>query len=206
MSLFLAGSIRAQDDHMDSYQRHWNNSELYQPYRFRIGGSVGFGGLHCWGKPSADLHYRLTTLHVSPGLNFMSVGFTQQMAFWKSQRRDDRIMTLSFYYHDDWLISGIQKTTNKQDIDMYQLLLGCRVNLNYRATIYMQFAGGVMRHITTTKLEDGMLNKQVKYWPMGEIRIGGEIVRHKEHFQHNKSPIWKNRKHDRVKGVRLKFK
>lgn len=187
------------------------SGQWMEPNRLKIGASLGFGGVHAWGKPSFDLHYAQSTLRLAPGLNFFSIGFTQKIGFYAPKRRKDRTILLSAYYHNDWLLAPKKSPDHKKDQQIYMLMPGIHVNLNHRGTIFFQVSGGVMyMHEVIKDREDTSIKSTRDFFsPMGEVRLGTIFLRRKYYVQQfpRGKKKHKNKKvpADRVKKKKLKF-
>lgn len=178
------------------------HSQWYEPKRIKFGMSGGFGGLHEWGKPSFDIHWHKTTLRLAPGVFYLSAGVTQQIGYFFPKRRKDRIIIISAYYHNDYfLIDLLRKGEIKKDQNIFMVMPGLRINLNYRGTVFFETSAGIMynweRNFPPEK--DAMFVKH-HVWPMGEIRFGGIFLSRKEH--HQKFP--RKKKVNRIKRKKLK--
>lgn len=180
-------------------------AQWLEPHRIRPGISAGFGGLHNWGMPSFDLTRHTTTLRVSPGLWYLSAGITQKIAFFRPKHRVDRPIILSFYYHNDWLLSNRKSLEFRKDQNVYMLMPGIHVNLDHRGMFYFEVSGGPMYVHERVMTQNKDLISRRDYWaPMGEIRIGGIFLDRKERVQ--QFPLkWKH-KYEKQGKTRLKFK
>lgn len=181
-------------------------AQWMQPTRPQLGMSGGFGGVHAWGKPSLDVVYGRLTARVSPGLYYMSGGLTYQLAFYKPKVRKDRIIILSAYYHNDWLLSNRARNEFRKDQNIYMVMPGIHVNLDHRGTIYLEVSGGPMYMHERIFNDDKSVRSVRDYWgPMGEIRIGGIFMSRKERVQqfpwNPKTP-----KVDKIQKRKLQFK
>lgn len=176
-----------------------------EPHRLKIGVSGGFGGVHAWGKPSFDVHWHRLTGRISPGLYYMSGGLTYQLAFFNPKVRHDRIIILSAYYHNDWLLTNRNRSEYRRDQNIYMLMPGIHINLNHRGTVYLEISGGPMYLHERLMADDNSVRSVRDHWgPMGEIRIGGIFLSRKEHVQ--QFPLkWKEKPADKIKKRKLKF-
>lgn len=191
MCVFAASSLRAQ----------W-----LEPTRLHIGMSAGFGGLHAWGKPSFDLIYGRLTARVAPGIKYMSGGLTYQLAFFNPKVRHDRILILSAYYHNDWLLIGKRKQETFRDQHIYMLLPGIHVNLDHRGTIFLEVSAGPMyQHERIFNRDKSIKSVGDHIAPMGEIRIGGVFLSRKEHVQQFPH-YFKEKPAKKIQKKKLKFK
>jgi hypothetical protein len=177
-------------------------AQWLEPNRLHIGMSGGFGGLHAWGKPSLDLIYGRLTARAAPGLKYMSGGLTYQFAFFSPKTRHDRILVLSLYYHNDWLLAGRRSTEFRRDQNIWMLLPGIHVNLDHRGTVFLEVsAGPLYQHERIFDSDRSIRSVGDHFAPMGEIRIGGIFLSRVEHVQqfphyHKDPPV---EKIDRVK-------
>lgn len=175
-------------------------AQWLQPNRLQVGCSLGFGGLHNFGKLSLDLHKANTTLRVAPGLYFMSAGLSQKIGWFKPRERMDRQIVLNFYYHNNWLLANKSWIDYRKDQAVYQLMPGIHVNLNHLGTIYLEVAGGLMYTHERRMSQDREVFQVGDYFnPMGEIRIGGTFLSRKEYHQtfphyYKKKPVKKIQK------------
>ena len=181
-------------------------AQWMEPNRPRLGASAGFGGLHAWGKPSIDLHYGRLCGRFAPGLYYLSGGLTYQLAFFRPKSRKDRIITLSGYYLNDWLLANRRANEFRKDQHIYMLMPGIHVNLDHRGTIYLEVSGGPMYMHERIYNDDKSIRAVRDFWgPMGEIRIGGIFMSRKERVQ--QFP-WNPKKPDvdKIEKRKLKFK
>lgn len=191
MCVFATSSLRAQ----------W-----LEPTRLHIGLSGGFGGVHAWGKPSFDLIYGRLTARVAPGIKYMSGGLTYQVAFFNPKVRHDRILILSAYYHNDWLLLGKRKQETFRDQHIYMLLPGIHVNLDHRGTIFLEVSAGPMyQHERIFNQDKSIKSVGDHIAPMGEIRIGGVFLSRKEHVQQFPH-YYKEKPAKKIQKKKLKFK
>ncbi len=181
-----------------------SDAQWWQPNRVHVGISAGFGGLHEWGKPSFDIYWHRTTLRLAPGLYYASAGITQKIGWFKPRERKDRVIIMSFYYHNDYLLSRLKNSNPKRDLNVFMFMPGIHVNLNYLGTIYFQASAGYTYAREKNFYPDGG-DPVIRYHhlPMAEVRIGGVFLSRKEHHQVLKPP-----KPDvkRIKNTRLKWK
>lgn len=181
-------------------------AQWMEPNRPQLGASGGFGGVHAWGKPSIDLHYGRLAGRFAPGLYYISGGLTYKLAFFNPKVRKDRIITLSGYYLNDWLLANRRANEFRKDQHIYMLMPGIHVNLDHRGTIYLEVSGGPMYMHERIFNEDKTVRSVRDYWgPMGEIRIGGIFLSRKERVQ--QFP-WNPKKPDvdKIQKRKLKFK
>lgn len=175
-------------------------------WRPQAGLSLGFGGLHTWGKPSFDLNLWRFTFRAAPGLYNMSIGATYQLYYFKPRQRGDRMLILSAYYHNDWLLANKKSTELRNDRQMYMLMPGIHVNLNYLGTVYFEVSGGLWyTHERILSQDRNLLSARDHFMPMGEVRLGGIFLgRHEYHqdFPHK----YKAPKVRKIKKVKLEFK
>lgn len=177
-----------------------------EPKRVKFGASAGFGGVHGWGKPAFDVHWYNTTFRVAPGLYYMSVGLTQNIGFFSPKTRTDRILMLSLYYHNDWLLTNRRRNEFKKNEHAFMLMPGIHVNLNHLGSIFLEVSGGVMySHEKVINRETEASNLQDRWWPMGEIRIGGIFLDRKERVQQFPH-YYKKKPADKIQKRKLKFK
>lgn len=164
------------------------SAQLFEPKKFKFGGSVGAGGIHFFGKPSVDVHYWNTTFRFSPGLYYISAGITQKVAYlpaWNRKvRPKDRPIILSANYSVNYLLSDILEKQRDIDRKIFMALIGLRYNTNWVKSVYFEFSVGAMHVNEVIKtIETEELAKRKFWYPMIEIRLGGIIVSHKEKFQ-----------------------
>lgn len=184
----------------------FGQAQWLEPHRIQFGVSGGFGGVHAWGKPSFDVHWHRLTARVAPGLRYMSGGLTYQLAFFNPKARTDRILLISAYYMNDWILNNRKATEFRRDQSIWMLMPGIHVNLNHLGTIYFEVSGGgLYMHERTFTDDKSVLAKRDHFSPMGEVRLGGIFLSRKEHVQqfphYNKSrPVKK------IESRRLKFK
>ena len=182
-----------------------SKGQWLEPHRIQFGASGGFGGVHAWGKPSFDVIWNRLTARVSPGLYYMGGGLTYHLAFFRPKSRKDRIITLSGYYMNDWLLSNRRRNEFRKDQHIYMLMPGIHVNLNHRGTIYFEVSAGPLYMHERVFNDDKSVRSARDYWtPMGEVRIGGIFLSRKEHvqqFPHN----WKKKKAKKIKKKGLEF-
>lgn len=181
-------------------------AQWLEPHRIQIGVSGGFGGVHGWGAPSFDVIWNRLTARVSPGLYYLGGGLTYQLTHFNPKRRHDRILILSGYYLNDWLLANKGPGLVRNDQHVYMLMPGIHVNLDHRGTVYFEVsAGGMYVHERQFSKEDrNIRNVSDHFSPMAEIRIGGIFLSRKEHVQ--QFPFYyKKKPADRVKKRKLKF-
>lgn len=160
------------------------HAQWLEPTRLQIGVSGGFGGVHAWGKPSFDLIWGRLTGRVAPGLHYMSGGLTYQIAHFNPKVRRDRILILSLYYHNDWLLANKKSNEFRRDQHLWMLMPGIHVNLDHRGTIFLEVSGGAMYQHERIFNQDKTLKSVGDHFaPMGEIRIGGIFLSRKERVQ-----------------------
>ena len=163
---------------------HKSKAQWLEPTRLQIGMSGGFGGLHAWGKPSLDFIYGRLTARVAPGLYYMGGGLTYQLAHFNPKVRKDRILILSAYYNNDWLLSNKRSNEFRRDQSLWMLMPGIHVNLDHRGTIFLQVSGGLMyQHERIFNDDKSIRSAGDHFAPMGEIRIGGIFLSRKERVQ-----------------------
>ncbi|HHG84511.1 MAG TPA: hypothetical protein ENJ82_07170 [Bacteroidetes bacterium] len=183
-----------------------SKAQWLEPHRVQIGVSGGFGGLHGWGAPSFDVIWNRFTARVSPGLYYLGGGITYQLAFYKPKVRKDRILILSAYYLNDWLLTNRKATEFRKDQHIYMLMPGIHVNLNHRGTVYFEVsAGGLYLHERIFNADRSIHAGRDYFSPMGEIRIGGIFLSRKEHVQQFPH-YFKEKPADRIQKRKLKFK
>ena len=161
--------------------------------------------MHTWGKPSFDVHWWNTTVRLSPGLNYWSVGATQKLAYFQAKKQREKILILSFYYHDDWLLANRRFAAQgiRKDLDIYMLMPGIHYRLGHQGYYYLEVSAGAMYAYETQRATDGAFAFDKHHWlPMAEIRIGGIILRRKYYHQKFPMPEPKVRK---IIGKKLKF-
>jgi hypothetical protein len=159
-------------------------AQWLEPTRLHVGMSGGFGGLHAWGKPSFDVIYGRWTGRVAPGLYYFSTGITYQLAYFNPKVRHDRILILSAYYHNDWLLSRKRNAEVRKDVNLYMVMPGIHVNLDHRGTIFFEVsAGGMYQHERIFTQDKSIKSVGDHFSPMGEVRIGGVFLSRKEHVQ-----------------------
>jgi hypothetical protein len=185
---------------------HQAQAQWLEPTRLHIGMSGGFGGVHAWGKPSFDLIYGRLTARIAPGLHYMSGGLTYQFAYFNPKVRHDRILILSLYYHNDWLLANKKRAEFRRDQHLWMLMPGIHVNLDHRGTIFFQVSAGAMyQHERIFNQDKTLKSVGDHFTPMGEVRIGGIFLSRKEHVQqfphyHKEKPAKK------IQKKKLKFK
>lgn len=201
---FLLLMLLGLSVHLLTPQR--GKAQWLEPHRIQIGASGGFGGVHAWGAPSFDVIWHRLTARVSPGLYYLGGGLTYQLAFFKPKVRKDRIIILSAYYMNDWLLSNRRANEFRKDQHIYMLMPGIHVNLNHRGTVYFEVsAGGLYLHERTRNNDRSIRSARDHFSPMGEVRIGGIFLSRKEHVQqfphyHKEKPA------DKIQKRKLKFK
>lgn len=184
---------------------HRARAQWLQPTRLYVGMSGGFGGVHAWGKPSLDLVYGRLTARVAPGLYYMSGGLTYHLAFFNPKVRHDRIIILSAYYHNDWLLSARRNAEVRRDQHIWMLMPGIHVNLDHRGTIFFEVSGGLMYQHERIFDQDKTIKTVGDHFnPMGEVRIGGVFLSRKEHVQQFPH-YFKEKKAKKIKNKKLKF-
>ncbi|MBX3103043.1 MAG: hypothetical protein KF690_11080 [Bacteroidetes bacterium] len=155
-------------------------AQFANPPRLTAGGSLGFGGLHMYGKPAFHLRYHTTTLNLAPGTHFLSIGLTQRLYAFQSQRRCGPVQAIaSAAWHDDWLLMPLQRERRGnghiRDLDGWNLLVGAHMDLNPLRTVYLQVSGGFLYLIEKYRTPEGApyppANRQFLY-PMAEVRLG----------------------------------
>jgi hypothetical protein len=155
-------------------------AQFETPPRLTAGGSIGFGGLHMYGKPAFHLRYHTTVFTLAPGLHFLSLGLSQRLYDFKSQRRCGPVQAMAHLaWHDDWLLLPMQRqrrgNEHIRDLDGWNLLVGMQLHLNPLRTVYLQVSGGFLYLIEKYNTPDGApyppANRQFLY-PMAEIRLG----------------------------------
>ncbi|MCB9231780.1 MAG: hypothetical protein H6581_08955 [Bacteroidia bacterium] len=182
-----------------SLQAQW-----LQPHRFQFGMSLGFGGLHEWGKPSFDIHKHRTTLRISPGLYYMSAGITQKIAYFSPNRRTDRVLIGSIYYHNDWLLSNLQNKEVKKDVNALMFMPGIHVDLNHLGQYFLEVSVGyTYAWERNFDADHSVIRHRHHHIPMAEIRIGGIFLSRKEHHQTFK---YYPRDVKKIEQKKLKFK
>lgn len=160
------------------------HAQWLEPTRLQFGLSGGFGGVHAWGKPSFDLIYGRLTAHVAPGLKYMSGGLTYQLSHYNPKVRHDRILILSLYYHNDWLLSNKRNAEFRRDQNIFMLMPGIHVNLDHRGTIFFEVSAGLMyQHERIFNADHSIRSAGDHFNPMGEVRIGGIFLSRVEHVQ-----------------------
>jgi hypothetical protein len=181
-------------------------AQWLEPTRLYVGMSGGFGGVHAWGKPSVDLIYGRWTARFAPGLKYLSGGVTYHLAHFNPKVRHDRILILSLYYHNDWLLANKKSAEFRRDEHIWMLMPGIHVNLDHRGTIFFEVSGGLMyQHERIFNPDKTIRSAGDHFAPMGEVRIGGIFlsrVEHVQQFPHN----YKKKSASRVKSKKLKFK
>lgn len=174
--------------------------------RIKAGASLGFGGLHTWGKPSFDINWWRFTFRVAPGLKYLGFGATYQLYFFKPRMRKDRMIILSAYYNTDWLLANSKAAELRKDQHIYMLMPGIHVNLNYLGTVYFEVSGGLAYiHERMLTSDRQYIGARDHFIPMGEVRLGGIFLSRKEYHQ-DFPHIVKQPPADRVKKRTLKFK
>jgi hypothetical protein len=159
-------------------------AQWLEPTRLYMGMSGGFGGLHAWGKPSLDLIYGRWTARFAPGLRYLSGGVTYHLAHFSPKTRHDRIVILSLYYHNDWLLANKKSFEFRRDQNIWMLMPGIHVNLDHRGTIFMEVSGGLMyQHERIFNSDKTIRSAGDHFAPMGELRIGGIFLSRVEHVQ-----------------------
>jgi hypothetical protein len=159
------------------------SAQWLEPKRLQLGMSGGIGGVHAFGKLSFDLHKGGTSLSLAPGLFYGSVGISQRIGFYRPAIRRDRHLILSYYYHEDWLLSPIWNKRHRNprtDLDIHILMLGIRANLNRKSGMYVQGGLGAM-YIKETLKPLPEVGKKVLHHvlPMLEFKIGGLFLQRK---------------------------
>ena len=181
-------------------------AQWLEPTRLHIGVSGGFGGVHAWGKPSFDLIYGRLTARIAPGIKYMSGGLTYQFAFFNPKVRHDRILIISAYYHNDWMLLGKRSGETYRDQHIYMVMPGIHVNLDHRGTIYMEVSAGPMYQHERIFTEGKALKSVGDHFaPMGELRIGGVFLSRKEHVQQFPH-YFKEKPAKKIQKKKLKFK
>ena len=177
-----------------------------EPHRIKFGASGGFGGVHGWGSPSFDVHWHRLCARISPGLYYMGGGATYQLAFFRPKVRKDRILILSGYYMNDWLLANRRANEFRKNQSIYMVMPGIHVNLNHRGTVYLEVSAGPLYLHERVYNDDKSVRSVRDYWgPMGEIRIGGIFLSRKEHVQ--QFPLkYKEKPAEKIKKRKLKFK
>ena len=181
-------------------------AQWLEPTRLQIGMSAGFGGLHAWGKPALDIIYGRLTARVAPGLYYMGGGLTYHLAHFNPKVRKDRIIIISAYYNNDWLLANKKSNEFRRDQSLYMVMPGIHVNLDHRGTIFLEVSGGLMyQHERIFNDDKSIRSSGDHFGPMGEIRIGGIFLSRKERVQqfphyHKEKPAKK------IKKRKLKFK
>jgi hypothetical protein len=213
------GKRQVQLNFLKTYRRQWLASlcvvlllctsaqaQWLEPHRIQFGVSGGFGGVHAWGKPSFDVHWNRLTARVAPGLHYMSGGLTYKLAYFNPKVRHDRVVILSAYYMNDWILNNRRATEFRRDQSIWMLMPGIHVNLNHLGTVYFQVSGGMMyMHERTLSQDREVLSKRDHFAPMGEVRLGGIFLSRKEHVQ--QFPFYyKKLPAKRIKKKKLKFK
>jgi hypothetical protein len=159
-------------------------TQWLEPHRIQIGVSGGFGGVHAWGKPSFDVHWHRLTARIAPGLRYMGGGLTYKLAYFNPKVRHDRVLLLSAYYTNDWILNNRPANEFRRDQSIWMLMPGIHVNLDHRGTIYFEVsAGGMYMHERTFSDDRSVMAKRDYFAPMGEVRIGGIFLSRKEHVQ-----------------------
>ncbi|MEM7040741.1 MAG: hypothetical protein AAF570_27515, partial [Bacteroidota bacterium] len=143
---------------------------------------------------------------VSPGLHWLSGGLTYQLAFFNPKVRHDRIILISAYYLNDWLLNNSRSNEFRDDQQVWMLMPGIHVNLNHRGTIYFEVSAGAMYLHEKTFNDDRTIRaKRDHFGPMGEVRIGGIFLSRKnrtQQFPH----YYKRKPAKKIKKKKLKFK
>lgn len=182
------------------------HSQWLKVWRPQAGLSLGFGGLHTWGKPSFDLNWWRFTFRVAPGFYNLSVGTTYKLYYFKPRQRTDRMIILSAYYHNDWLLANKKSTELRSDKHMYMLMPGIHVNLNYLGTVYFEVSGGLWyTHERILNQDRQLLSARDHFLPMGEVRLGGIFLGRTEYHQ-DFPHKYKQPKVRKIKKVKLEFK
>lgn len=160
-----------------------------RPDEIQFGASLGVGGVHAYIKPAFEGHWRNTTLRLAPGLFFLSGGVTQRVWYLKDRyRRPGVPLTLSFYYHEDWLLSNSTRNRDpdnrRRDLDAFMLMAGFSKDLDLLGRIYWEGGVGAMFVVEKFNEFEGRTLANKHYWyPMFEIRVGGILQRHKHYPQ-----------------------
>lgn len=182
-----------------------SHAQWLEPHRIKIGVSGGFGGVHAWGKPSFDVHWHRLTARVAPGLHYMSGGLTYKLAYFNPKVRHDRVLILSAYYMNDWILNNRKATEFRRDQSIWMVMPGIHVDLKHTGSIYLEVSGGLLyMHERTFSDNKEVMAKRDYFAPMGEIRIGGIFLSRKEHVQ--QFPHYYNEKPaKKIKKKKLKF-
>lgn len=181
-------------------------AQWLEPTRLQVGMSGGFGGVHAWGKPSLDLIYGRLTARVAPGLYYMSGGLTYHLAYFNPKVRRDRIIILSAYYHNDWLLANKRSNEFRRDQNLYMVMPGIHVNLDHRGTVFLEVSGGMKyQHERIFNDDKSIKSAGDHFGPMGEIRIGGIFLSRKERVQQFPH-YFKEKPAKKIQKKKLKFR
>jgi hypothetical protein len=181
-------------------------AQWLEPTRLQVGMSAGFGGLYGWGKAALDLKYGRLTARVAPGLYFMSGGLTYQLAFFNPKVRKDRILILSTYYHNDWLLNNKRSNEFRRDQQIWMLMPGIHVDLDHRGTIFLEVSGGLAyQHERIFNDDKSIKSVGDHFSPMGEIRFGGIFLSRKERVQQFPH-YFKEKPAKKIQKKKLKFR
>jgi len=180
-------------------------AQWLEPHRIHLGMSAGFGGMHAWGKPSFDIHWHRLSARISPGLRYLSGGLTYQLAHFNAKVRQDRMLILSAYYLNDWLLNNRGANEFRRDQQIYMLMPGIHVDLRHSGSVYLEVsAGGLYMHERLFNGDKSLKSARDYFSPMGEIRIGGVFLSRKEHVQQFPH-YYKKKPADKIKKKKLKF-
>ncbi|MCS7074348.1 MAG: hypothetical protein NZ108_07770, partial [Bacteroidia bacterium] len=151
-----------------------SKAQLLEPKRIQFGASLGAGGLHTFVKPSFDVHWRGTSLRVAPGLHYASVGISQRIGYFRKRRLyHERPILVNFYYHNDWLVSDLRKSTlnPRKDVQLFMFLLGLHAKLNYLNTVYCEGGIGAMAIYEQFESVNGFpIDPKWYFFPIAEFR------------------------------------
>lgn len=181
-------------------------AQWLEPTRPQLGMSAGFGGLHAWGKPALDIIYGRLTARIAPGLYYMGGGLTYHLAHFNPKVRKDRIIIISAYYNNDWLLSNKKSNEFRRDQSLYMVMPGIHVNLDHRGTIFLEVSGGLMYQHERIFNDDKTIKSSGDHFaPMGEIRIGGIFLSRKERVQQFPH-YFKEKPAKKIQKKKLKFR
>jgi hypothetical protein len=159
-------------------------AQWLQVNRIKAGVSLGFGGLHTWGKPSFDINWWRFTFRVAPGFKYLGFGATYKLYHFKPIQRKDRVIILSAYYNTDWLFANKAGSELRKDQHLYMLMPGIHVDLNYLGSVYFEVSGGLMyAHERLLTQNREFISAHDHFLPMGEIRLGGIFLSRHEYHQ-----------------------
>ncbi|MCE3006942.1 MAG: hypothetical protein LW884_01150 [Bacteroidetes bacterium] len=165
--------------------------------RLQLGGSLGLGGTYMYGKASADLGFRGTSLHLAPGLGYLSVGLSQKLFYLKRLDPGNRYIAamLEASWHDDWGLTAANRAGNSRvrDLDLYQLLVGLRIDLRPQGLMYLDVNLGVLYAMEKYKAASAAEADPAsgQFWlPMAQIRLGFWIRRNPGTELYSKPVKW----------------